>query len=535
MTTLIPKYEYPATGAVNRAINLKLQESVSVLDFGADPTGVADSTTAIQNAWNALKTTGGTLLFPSGTYNFYLDISGTSFTNVVNFVGEGTVICRPYTSTPTQSCVIYANNNPGDATSGFMKSVFVTFSNMTFTGRIPGSTSTGDVNYAVNLTYSSAHFDSCHFQYGKIASFYSLFGQYNEFSYCWFESSLATSSSVGCWLNSNGVNEAANENTFIRCHFVNNSIGLQINGGICNRLYGCQIQINQQKGVYLDADSTGFGNEGTLISGCYFEQATYPYDLYIGVSVGLLVEGSSFISTGTQIYSTNSLYLNFVGNTSYSGTTANFNHPSSATNIASVTWIGNQNFTVNLVNQLLHNGPTYSNVDNPNVNLVDNLVQYGQAEPAGVQTVYIPDWAGVKANVAKSTTTPIFSITQQTVIGGSLRVAVFTLEIKSWDDYNSGSQFGYSGHAQKYTCYIGNTNGTITASVTAESTGTDYGVNTSLQAPGPITITSSVVGQVITFSANWAGTGSQVSSMTTQAIGYVLKGQGTNAFYLTRL
>jgi hypothetical protein len=57
MTTLIPKFDFkngtstPAN-AVNRPINEKLSETISVLDFGADPTGVADSTTAIQAAIN---------------------------------------------------------------------------------------------------------------------------------------------------------------------------------------------------------------------------------------------------------------------------------------------------------------------------------------------------------------------------------------------------------------------------------------------------------------------------------------------------
>ena len=41
------------TGAVQRTVESKLQDVVSVLDFGADPTGVLDSTTAIQNACNA--------------------------------------------------------------------------------------------------------------------------------------------------------------------------------------------------------------------------------------------------------------------------------------------------------------------------------------------------------------------------------------------------------------------------------------------------------------------------------------------------
>ena len=46
MSTLIPKFDFKngestPTGAVNRFINEKLQEFVSVLDFGADRTGSA--------------------------------------------------------------------------------------------------------------------------------------------------------------------------------------------------------------------------------------------------------------------------------------------------------------------------------------------------------------------------------------------------------------------------------------------------------------------------------------------------------------
>jgi hypothetical protein len=69
MTTLIPQFDLKnggttPTGAVNRAINLKLAETVSVLDFGADPTGTTDSTTAIQDAVNSSLS----VYFPVGTY-----------------------------------------------------------------------------------------------------------------------------------------------------------------------------------------------------------------------------------------------------------------------------------------------------------------------------------------------------------------------------------------------------------------------------------------------------------------------------------
>lgn len=52
------------TGAINRSWNGKVGETVSVTDFGADPSGVADSTAAIQNAINAALRVN----FPPGTY-----------------------------------------------------------------------------------------------------------------------------------------------------------------------------------------------------------------------------------------------------------------------------------------------------------------------------------------------------------------------------------------------------------------------------------------------------------------------------------
>jgi hypothetical protein len=55
-------------GAVLRTAQSKMREIVSVTDFGADPTGAADSTAAIQAAWDSIKSANGTLFFPKGTY-----------------------------------------------------------------------------------------------------------------------------------------------------------------------------------------------------------------------------------------------------------------------------------------------------------------------------------------------------------------------------------------------------------------------------------------------------------------------------------
>ncbi len=91
------------TGAVARMVQDKARESVSVLDFGADPTGVADSTTAIQNAIASL-TNGGNVFLPKGTYKFsgltFPDIGSIElrgegkYATVLSYTGSGTAITK---------------------------------------------------------------------------------------------------------------------------------------------------------------------------------------------------------------------------------------------------------------------------------------------------------------------------------------------------------------------------------------------------------------------------------------------------------
>ena len=96
MTTLIPKFDLKdggstPTGAINRAINLKLADTVSVKDFGAVGNGTTDDTAAIQAAIN----NGGTIIIPAGTYKV------TNSINIpiqVSVIGEGLPIITGYTA-----------------------------------------------------------------------------------------------------------------------------------------------------------------------------------------------------------------------------------------------------------------------------------------------------------------------------------------------------------------------------------------------------------------------------------------------------
>jgi hypothetical protein len=76
-------YVPPGTGSIARTVQAKLQETISVKDFGAIGNGVANDTVAIQAALNSGATS---IFFPAGTYNIgQVTIPST----VKAFYGEG--------------------------------------------------------------------------------------------------------------------------------------------------------------------------------------------------------------------------------------------------------------------------------------------------------------------------------------------------------------------------------------------------------------------------------------------------------------
>lgn len=86
-------YTAPFTGSVPLTVASKLSQFVNVLDFGADPTGTLDSTTAIQNAINAVGA-GGYVYFPAGTFKISSTIViGNGTTTVVSSINGVTLQC----------------------------------------------------------------------------------------------------------------------------------------------------------------------------------------------------------------------------------------------------------------------------------------------------------------------------------------------------------------------------------------------------------------------------------------------------------
>jgi Pectate lyase superfamily protein len=91
-------YLTPLTGGVSRSLNGKLTDIVSVIDFGADPTGAADSTAAITAA---LASGAKNVYLPAGTYKTTATITLTTAEQKLIGAGRDATIIQINSTTAT--------------------------------------------------------------------------------------------------------------------------------------------------------------------------------------------------------------------------------------------------------------------------------------------------------------------------------------------------------------------------------------------------------------------------------------------------
>jgi hypothetical protein len=255
LSQLGSNYLQGGTGSVARTTASKLQESVSVLDFGADPTGVSDSTTAFTNASNV----GSTVIIPAGTYkltNFRPQKSGQSF------IGSGygtTIIQQGSTSYPAINCL-------SDVSTGQLLG-------MNFSGfKVVGATSATVAGFVVQATTPY------------------VVG-YSNFD---FQAS-------GCYSSLQIVTTGANEvysNTFRVWQYNSTNTGYVSNGGVYNTF-----------SLFITGSANGVAINDTSSNSVFLKAVSDGAQIYAGINCTILdptVEawtGSSYASAA----------LNFTG------------------------------------------------------------------------------------------------------------------------------------------------------------------------------------------------------------------------------
>ena len=228
-------YSQGNINAITRTVTSKLQEAVSVKDFGAYGDGVHDDTAAIKSAMTAAGS--GALYFPIGTYLCMGQLGSAA----CSFIGENrgnTVITYSGTAAP-----------------------FITFGSAKYSG--------------ITFQYSNSGLTG-DFTVSTVAS---------EFSNCYFGSVGSITTAASC-LDINGSTGIKADH----CWFTNAQIGIQgqKSGSFATvvNLNGCTF------GGYVTS-AIADGGQGWTISGCAFEPNTSGQVIALTTTAGLQWEGLS--------------------------------------------------------------------------------------------------------------------------------------------------------------------------------------------------------------------------------------------------
>jgi hypothetical protein len=330
MTTLIPKYDLmnggtTPTGAVNRAINLKLGEFISVADF--IPLGTSTSTTDCSAYFTAalnsvIANGGGTLWIPYGVYKVNLDWSSQVIAggyNPITIYGNNSIMLGV---TGATSLLKIDRGGTGDNYIGSNMS-FYDLSWRTESNVCSGGTAV--IPYAVQILRSGANWYNCNFQGGSTAAYYSTNCQYTKFFNCNFVCSgsggvtvTSTNPCAGLWIQSSYNQTIADQVVIQNCNFGSEPNGLYIQGCAQLKVLNSRFQGCSSAGtaaLWIDKFLDSAGSEQILISGCHFE-VNQKTDIYFvsGYVSRVTVSNCLFANpigyNGTKTYVVNSYQIN---------------------------------------------------------------------------------------------------------------------------------------------------------------------------------------------------------------------------------
>jgi hypothetical protein len=272
-------YNEGGAGAVTYTVRAKLQQTVSVKDFGAVGNGITDDTAAIQAAINSLSTTGGKVYLPANTYKITAPLTNTK--SGVSLFGDGSA-ATIISNSQTGDAIVFGNGTDeltqcqitgikiqGSATSG-----------RGFYGKIFGSQCTLNDVY-INSGSVGIQLDSCY-----VSKYYNV----------WVRNTV----SHGIF-----VNNISHNATFIGCKVqLAGGNGMVIQGSYNVLVTGSNFEFNQ-----INQIAVGNGCAGVDIADNYFE-GLMPYTsgnagVYVSTGANVTaVKNNFFDATQTGVAGT---------------------------------------------------------------------------------------------------------------------------------------------------------------------------------------------------------------------------------------
>jgi hypothetical protein len=274
MTTLIPKFDLKdggstPTGAVNRPINEKLSEIISVKDFGAIGDGVVDDTTAIQNAIDSIER--GILLFPAGTYKT------TATINIPNKNDQNDATQSNFEISAYGAKIV-------STVSGSTAALYISACKRLIIRGLEISAASTSLDVQVQGLWHST-WDSCNFGNVQFSGLGAEFDSHylNKFVECYFET-------VTLRTGTDAARSEFNGNIFDSCRIWGPEYAIKKYGahGIEGLTFiNCDISYQSTAILYIDETTDGSMN----FIGCYFDSAAgFPYD-----TKGILLDFSGAI------------------------------------------------------------------------------------------------------------------------------------------------------------------------------------------------------------------------------------------------
>ena len=267
MTTLIPKFDLKnggttPVGAINRAINQKLQDFINAKDFGVVADGVTDDTTALQNALNYAGTNANILILPTGTM-----LVSSALT--VSFVANANGLAGGIQGQGQTSSVIKYTGSSNitvlTITANYAETLTITGFKV-----LNGGSSTGSTGIQITKVYGSSFFNVASVSFST--GFYLKDTNSNKYTKI-----TAQLNVIGLYAELGGGQSYPNLNDFDSCNFLNNSKqGVFINNGTNNTFKSCNFAQNggsdpNSTSIYMYQEYGGNGGGFSLVENCYFE------------------------------------------------------------------------------------------------------------------------------------------------------------------------------------------------------------------------------------------------------------------------